>query len=168
MKSTRTTGQIIRSHTLTYFNLLNVILAGLIVISGQYKNMLFMGVVIANSLIGIVQELKVKKLIDSLTVITATKARLVVPEKDSGDGRTQGVIREIPIEEIQPKDILEITNGDQLAADARVLVSEGLEINESMITGESVPVLKKEGDLLYSGRDRALRGAAHRRRLLRR
>ena len=151
MKSTRTTGQIIRSHTLTYFNLLNVILAGLIVISGQYKNMLFMGVVIANSLIGIVQELKVKKLIDSLTVITATKARLVVPEKDSGDGRTQGVIREIPIEEIQPKDILEITNGDQLAADARVLVSEGLEINESMITGESVPVLKKEGDLLYSG-----------------
>ncbi len=154
MKSTRTTGQIIRSHTLTYFNLLNVILAGLIVISGQYKNMLFMGVVIANSLIGIVQELKVKKLIDSLTVITATKARLVVPENESGDswdGRTQGVIREIPIEEIQPKDILEITNGDQLAADARVLVSEGLEINESMITGESVPVLKKEGDLLYSG-----------------
>ena len=154
MKSTRTTGQIIRSHTLTYFNLLNVILAGLIVISGQYKNMLFMGVVVANSLIGIVQELKVKKLIDSLTVITATKARLVVSENESGDsedGRTQGVIREIPIEEIQPNNILEITNGDQLAVDARVLVSEGLEINESMITGESVPVLKKEGDLLYSG-----------------
>ena len=65
MKTTsRTISQIVRAHTLTYFNLLNVILAGFIILSGQYKNMLFMGIVISNSLIGIIQECKVKSLID--------------------------------------------------------------------------------------------------------
>ena len=61
MKTTsRTISQIVRAHALTYFNLLNVILAGFIILSGQYKNMLFMGIVISNSLIGIIQECKVK------------------------------------------------------------------------------------------------------------
>ena len=57
--TSRTISQIVRAHTLTYFNLLNVILAGFIILSGQYKNMLFMGIVISNSLIGIIQECKV-------------------------------------------------------------------------------------------------------------
>ena len=74
MNSLKSTKQIILSHTLTYFNFLNLALAGLVILSGQYKNMLFMGVVIANSLIGIVQELRVKKVIDRLSVITATKS----------------------------------------------------------------------------------------------
>lgn len=142
MKSTsRTTSQIIRAHTLTYFNLLNLILAGLVFISGQYKNMLFMGIVISNSLIGIIQELKVKSLIDKLSVITATRARKVVGSE----------IIEIPIEELQIGDTVHIAAGDQIAADGEVLTSEGLEVNESLLTGESVPVLKKPGDLLYSG-----------------
>lgn len=143
MKTTsRSVSQIIRAHTLTYFNLLNFILASFILISGQYKNMLFMGIVISNSLIGIVQELKVKSLIDQLSVITATKARKVDPD---------GQIIEIPIEELKVGDVIRIATGDQIVADGEVLSSEGLEVNESLLTGESVPVPKKPGDTLYSG-----------------
>ncbi|MCI5731150.1 MAG: HAD-IC family P-type ATPase [Eubacterium sp.] len=140
--TTRTVSQIIRAHTLTYFNLLNVILAGFILISGQYKNMLFMGIVISNSLIGIIQELKVKSLIDQLSVITATKAKKVIND---------GQIVEIPIEDLVVGDIICISTGDQLVADGEVQSSEGLEVNESLLSGESVPVLKKPGDILYSG-----------------
>lgn len=142
MKSThKTIAQIVRAHTLTYFNLLNLLLAGLVFLSGQYKNMLFMGIVISNALIGIVQELKVKSLIDKLSVITATKAKKV-------SGKT---IIEIPIEQIKTGDVLSMSAGDQIAADGTVLSSEGLEVNESLLTGESVPVRKIPGDPLYSG-----------------
>lgn len=139
--SSRSKAQIIRSHTFTYFNFLNLILAALVVISGQYRNMLFMGIVVFNSLIGIVQELKVKSLIDKLSVITATKAKRIT------DNRTE----EIPISQIQIGDCLLSTAGDQIVADSTVLTSEGLEVNESLLTGESVPILKKPGDTLYSG-----------------
>lgn len=137
----RSKAQIIRSHTITYFNILNLVLAALVVISGQYKNMLFMGIVIFNSLIGIIQELKVKSLIDKLSVITATKAKRIKGEE----------IEEIPISQIQKEDCLLVTAGDQIVADCTVLTSDGLEVNESLLTGESVPVLKKAGDTLYSG-----------------
>lgn len=141
MNSLKSTKQIILSHTLTYFNFLNLALAGLVILSGQYKNMLFMGVVIANSLIGIVQELRVKKVIDRLSVITATKAH-----RRTGNG-----LEEIPVEEIRVGDELYFASGDQITADCSVLSSDGLEINESMLTGESVPVVKKPGDTLLSG-----------------
>lgn len=141
METIKTKGQIIRSHTITYFNILNLILAGLVIFSGQNKNMLFMGIVISNSLIGILQELKVKKLIDALSVITATKARLV----------ENGHIREVPIDSLRIHDIIQVSTGDQIAADCTVGQSDGLEVNESLLTGESLPILKQPGDLLYSG-----------------
>ncbi len=141
MKASRTKGQIIIAHTFTYFNLLNLILAALVLISGQFRNMLFMGIVVSNTLIGIIQELKVKKLIDALSVITATRVRLL----------ENGRIREIPIEELKNKDVIHLRSGDQIVADCTVLSSEGMEVNESLLTGESVPVLKKAGDILYSG-----------------
>lgn len=141
MNASKTKAQIIRSHTITYFNILNLILAGLILLSGQYKNMLFMGIVISNSLIGIIQELKVKKLIDALSVITATKAKLV----------KEGKLLEIPIEELQVRDQIQVSTGDQIPADCTVRISEGLEVNESLLTGESLPILKHPGDPLYSG-----------------
>ena len=140
--SSRTISQIVRAHTLTYFNLLNVILAGFIILSGQYKNMLFMGIVISNSLIGIIQECKVKSLIDKLSVITATKARKLAAD---------GTITEIPIESLAVSDTIHIMTGDQIVADGEVLTSDGLEVNESHLTGESIPVFKKPGDFLYSG-----------------
>ena len=110
MKTTsRTISQIVRAHTLTYFNLLNVILAGFIILSGQYKNMLFMGIVISNSLIGIIQECKVKSLIDKLSVITATKARKLAAD---------GTITEIPIESLAVSDTI-LTNNSCKRSDRK-------------------------------------------------
>ena len=86
----KTKKEIIKTHTLTYFNFLNLALGCLILISGQIKNLTFMGVIIINSLIGIAQEMKVKKLVDKLSVITASKARVIRDEKE----------QEIPIQEV--------------------------------------------------------------------
>ncbi len=133
--------QIIRSHTITYFNLLNLILAGLVVLSGQYKNMLFLGIVISNSLIGIIQELKVKKLIDALSVLTTDKARRIKGDR----------IEEIDIKNLQISDLIQFSAGDQIVADSIVRESDSMEVNESLLTGESALVPKKPGDTLYSG-----------------
>ena len=84
------------------------------------------------------QELKVKKVVDKLTVLTASKAHVV----------REGEKYEIDIEEVVKDDILIVTNGDQICADCTVLECDGLEVNESMLTGESKPVKKKAGDEL--------------------
>lgn len=137
----KTKKQIILSHTITYFNIMNLCLALLILMTGQVKNMLFMGVVISNSAIGIFQELRVKSLIDRLSVITALKARVI----------RNNTSMEIPVENIVKDDILLLENGEQISSDCTVLDSSGLEVNESMLTGESKPVRKKAGDSLLSG-----------------
>lgn len=137
----KTKKQIIIAHTVTYFNFLNLFLGILVLISGQYKNITFMGVIIINSIIGIIQELKVKKLVDQLSVITASKARVI------REGKTE----EIPIDEVVMDDILEVENGDQVCTDCILLASDGMEVNESMLTGESKPVRKRPGDRLLSG-----------------
>ena len=99
----KTNKEIVKAHLLTYFNFLNLFLAILVLITGQFKNMTFMGVVIVNAVIGIVQELKVKKVVDKLTVLTASKAHVV----------REGEKYEIDIEEVVKDDILIVTNGDQ-------------------------------------------------------
>ena len=137
----KTTAEIVRCHTLTYFNFLNLFLGVLVIISGQFKNLTFLGVIICNSVIGIFQELKVKKLIDNLAVITASKARVC----------RNGRFKDIPIEELVMDDLVSVENGNQIGADCVVLDSEGIEVNESMITGESRPVRKLPGDTLWSG-----------------
>ena len=134
----KTNKEIVKAHLLTYFNFLNLFLAILVLITGQFKNMTFMGVVIVNAVIGIVQELKVKKVVDKLTVLTASKAHVV----------REGEKYEIDIEEVVKDDILIVINGDQICADCTVLECDGLEVNESMLTGESKPVKKKAGDEL--------------------
>lgn len=141
MDASRSRWEIIASHTFTYFNFLNVVLAGLIVLSGQQKNMLFMGIVVTNALIGIIQECKVKKLIDALSVVTATKARRV----------SDGEIQEVKIEELCVGDVIKLMLGDQIPVDCETLEPQGLEVNESLLTGESLAVKKKRGDVLYSG-----------------
>lgn len=153
MDASRSRWDIIASHTFTYFNFLNLVLAGLVILSGQQKNMLFIGIVVTNALIGIIQELKVKKLIDALSVVTATKARLVYL-KDEGkdkDPWPAGEIREVLIEELKVGDIIRVSLGDQIPVDCETVYSQGLEVNESLLTGESLAVLKQEGDTLYSG-----------------
>ena len=137
----KTNKEIIRDHTLTYFNFLNLFLGILILVSGQFKNITFMGVIIINTLIGIVQEMKVKKLVDKLAVITASKAAVI----------RDGEAKEIDIHEVVVKDTMVLTTGNQVCADAIVMESDGMEVNESMLTGESRPVKKNAGDRLMSG-----------------
>ena len=102
-----------------------------------------MGIVITNAVIGIAQELKVKKLIDALSVVTATKARRIV----------NGKICQCKIAEIQEGDTLKLMLGDQIPVDCEILKTDGLEVNESLLTGESLAVQKKQGDFVYSGSD---------------
>ena len=137
----KTIPEIIREHSLTYFNLLNLVLGIIVIISGQIKNITFMGVIFFNTIIGIFQELKVKKLVDGLSVITATKAMVI----------RSGKRKEIPIDQLVMDDIVVVESGNQISADSVVLESKGIEVNESMITGESRAVKKKAGDTLYSG-----------------
>lgn len=174
MRKTKSVSQIIAAHTLTYFNFLNLCLFVLILMSGQFKNMLFMGVVISNSFIGIVQELRVKKLIDKLSVLTATKARRITYDasrlspkalaclydgrcdKDEEAAELLKTILardpvEVSVEEICVHDIVRLSSGDQISCDGIVLSSDGMEVDESMLTGESLPVHKNAGDELFSG-----------------
>ncbi len=141
MEASRSKWEIVAAHTFTYFNFLNLVLAGLIILSGQHKNMLFMGIVVTNTLIGIIQELKVKKLIDALAVVTATKAKVV----------TGGEVKKVPVEELRLGDVIRLSIGDQIPVDCETVFSQGLEVNESLLTGESLAVIKKSGDMLYSG-----------------
>ena len=128
----KTTAEIIRCHTLTYFNFLNLFLGVLVIISGQFKNLTFLGVIICNSVIGIFQELKVKKLIDSLAVITASKVRVC----------RDGIFKDIPIEDLVMDDLVAEDNGNQIGADCEVLFSDGIVFNESMISVDARPVRK--------------------------
>ena len=137
----RSVAAIVFSHLFTWFNFLNLILGCLVFSTGRYQNMLFLGVVISNSLIGIVQELKVRSQIRSLRVITAEESRVL----------RDGVLQMVPVGEVVKDDILSLETGDQIIADGPVLTSFPLEINESLLTGESKPVPKKAGDRLLSG-----------------
>lgn len=137
----KTKKEIVKEHSLTYFNFLNLFLAVLVAVTGQFKNITFMGVIFINTAIGIFQEFKVKKLIDQVSVMTATAASVI----------REGKKKEIPVEEVVIDDVLLVEAGQQICADCTVLESDGMEVNESMLTGESKPVRKKQGDTLMSG-----------------
>ena len=137
---TRSIPHIIRDNIFTLFNLVNAILALLVALTGSYRNMLFMGVVICNIAIGIVQEVRSKLAIDRLTLISDPKARVL------RDGRETSVITA----DVVTDDILLLSSGCQLCADA-VLVEGCCEADESLLTGESDPVHKSVGDSLLSG-----------------
>ena len=137
---TRTVGQIVRSNLITPFNILNLILALLIVAVGSYKNLLFLGVIVCNTLIGTIQEIRAKKMIDRLSLITAPKARVVRGGKEE----------EIPVSELVLDDVMLLSTGNQICADCVVLNGE-CESDESLITGESDAVPKHSGDSLFSG-----------------
>lgn len=124
----------------TLFNLINAILAGLIIFVGSYKNMLFLGVVISNIIIGIIQELRAKRVLDRLSLITQPYVYVIRNHKKEKIHMNDFVIDDIAL----------MTTGSQVCADA--IVKDGkLEVNESLITGESDIIVKKVGDYLYSG-----------------
>lgn len=132
--------QIWLSNLFTFYNMLNLVLALLVATTGSYRNMLFLGIVIANFLMGTIQELRAKKAVDGLAVLTAPTARAV------RDGRE--VV--LPCRELVLGDVIIVGAGDQITADAVVIAGEA-GFNESLITGESDPVLKGVGDSLLSG-----------------
>lgn len=137
---TKSIGRIIRDNVLTPFNLLNAILAALVILVGSIQNALFMGVIICNVIIGTFQEIRAKKTIDKLSLIATPKVHVI------RDGRQQ----EVDLHQIVLDDILVLASGNQICADAIVVQGE-CEVNESLLTGESDPVTKKAGDLLLSG-----------------
>lgn len=137
----KTKKQIILEHTCTYFNFLNIFLAIIVLSTGHWKNLTFMGVITVNILVGVYQEFKVKKIIDKLTVVTVKKVKVI---------RNQEELI-IPIEELVIDDIIFLENGNQIGSDCQVIESHGMEVNESMLTGEAKPVKKKIDDELMSG-----------------
>lgn len=132
--------RIVLENLITPFNILNFILAVLILIVGSYKNLLFMGVIICNIFIGTVQEIRAKKTIDKLSLIAEPKAHVI----------RNGIKQEIAIHDIVMDDITFLGAGNQVCSDAVVIEGE-CEVNESLLTGESEPVLKQPGDHLLSG-----------------
>lgn len=137
---TKSIGQIIALNTFTLFNFLILGLGFAVFLVGSYKNMLFLGVIICNTLISIFQEVRSKKIIDKLSLLAATKAKVI----------RNGKREEIEIEELVLDDLVLFETGNQVVADS-IIVDGSCEVNEAFITGESDPVYKKEGDMILSG-----------------
>ena len=140
-RTSRTYQEIFRANVFTLFNAILGTLLVLILIFGSVKDALFGLVIIFNSLIGIIQEIRAKRTLDRLALLGRPKVRVI----------REGQVQELSAEEIVLDDIIEIKTGDQIMVDGKIFVSEGLEIDESLLSGESVPVLKKQGDNVYSG-----------------
>jgi len=138
--NTKTISAIIKDNTLTLFNILNIVLALMVIFVESYRNLLFINIVIINTIIGIVQEIKAKKTVDKLSLISQPHTTVI----------RDGNHREIKFEDIVRDDVLVLTPGKQIPSDATVLKGE-IEVNESLLTGESEPLIKREGDALLSG-----------------
>ena len=137
----RTVGQIVRANVFTRFNALLGSLLVVILIVGPIQDALFGFVLIANAGVGIYQELRAKRTLDSLAVLTSPRARLV----------RDGHVREAPLTEVVLDDVLELQPGDQVVVDGEVLEAFALEVDESLLTGEAEPVIKQPGDEVLSG-----------------
>ncbi len=138
--NTRTYKQIILSNTLTFFNFLNLVLFVLVILVRSYKNCLFIGVILVNTVIGIVQEIRAKKTIDELAIMTQSKTVVI------RDGRRWS----IATDKLVMDDLIVVKTGDQIPADCKVTEGD-IEVNESLLTGEADNLSKTAGDELYSG-----------------
>lgn len=138
--NTRSYKQIVRENVLTFFNFLNLALMIMVLLVGSYKNSMFMGIIVINTVIGIVQEVRAKKTLDKLAILTESKAVVL----------REGKKWSISTEKLVLDDILYLKTGDQIPADSKVLEGS-IEVNESLLTGESDNLQKNEGDELFSG-----------------
>ena len=137
----RTMVEILRANVLTRFNALMAALVGIVVACQAYQDALFGGVIVANSAIGIAQEIRAKRTLDRLSVLAAPVAHVV----------RNGVVQKLAVAEIVLDDIIELRPGAQVVADAMAVSVDGLEIDESLLTGEADPEVKAAGDELLSG-----------------
>ncbi|RBY84824.1 hypothetical protein DQ240_14300 [Blastococcus sp. TF02A-26] len=140
-RTSRSLAAIVRSNVLTFFNGLLTALWVVAVLTGRWQNALFGGVVVANAAIGIVQELRAKRTLDRLAVLTAPRARPV------RDGRED----EVAVAEVVLDDLLVVRAGDQVPVDGVLRDGTGLSVDESLLTGEADAVAKAPGDRLLSG-----------------
>lgn len=138
--NTRTYKQIVKENTLTFFNFLNAVLLVLVLFVGSYKNSMFVGIIIINTVIGIIQEIRAKKTIDKLAILTESKAVVL------RDGKKWS----ISTEKLVLDDLIYLKTGEQIPADCRI-IEGNLEVNESLLTGEADNLGKGEGDELFSG-----------------
>jgi cation-transporting P-type ATPase E len=138
---TRTVAQIVRANIFTRFNAILGAMLAIILVVGPIQDALFGFVLIANAAIGIVQELRAKRTLDALTVLTAPKARVV----------RDGEVVELTVSQVVLDDVLEVAAGAEIVVDGVVVAGAGLEIDESLLTGEADPVDKAPGDEVLSG-----------------
>ena len=141
VKYTRTTKEIILSNAITLFNILNIALMVLVLTTGSIQNATFIGAALFNTIIAIYQELKSKKTLDNIRVTNQEKVTVV------RDGKKE----EIPKEKIVLGDTIYLSSGDNILVDLEVIKSSSLEVDESIITGESNAIQKKKDDKIMSG-----------------
>ena len=137
---TKSVKELIIENLCTLFNLINVILAFLVILTGSFKNLTFLFVVFLNTAIGVIQSMRSKKMVDKLTLLTSKKAIAV----------RDGAEVELDLDQIVLDDIIRLGRGDQIPADAVVVSGEAL-VNESLLTGESELINKQPGSELMSG-----------------
>ncbi len=141
-KTSRSLRHIVRANVFNRFNaILGTLFVALALSGAKPRDGLFGMVLVFNSVIGIAQELRAKRTLDRLSLLSAPRTRVV------RDGRVSEVLQE----EVVLDDLMDLRAGDQVVADGEVLFAEGLEVDESMLTGESVPVVKRKGDEVLSG-----------------
>lgn len=138
---TRTIPQIISDNVFTLFNIINIVLAVVVILVGELKNTMFLGVAVANTAIGIFQEIRAKLNVDKLAIVTQTKVTAI------RDGNQIS----IPQEDIVLDDVMLLAVGNQICTDGVILLSEGLEVDESLLTGESDSIKKAKDSLVMSG-----------------
>ena len=141
IKYTRTPKQIILSNVITLFNILNIALAVLVLTTGSIQNITFIGTIIINTIISIFQELKAKRILDNIKISQGDTVTVI----------RDGEKKEIPKEEIVMDDLLYLSSGDSVLVDLEVVKSSSLEVDESIITGESDAIIKRKDDKIMSG-----------------
>jgi len=138
--ATKTVWQIVAANLFTYFNLIFFLLAACVIFVGAFRDLMFMPVVIINTIIGIVQELRSKRTLDRLSLISAPKARVVRDGREITLQTTETVLDDIAV----------FATGNQIYADA-VVIDGSVQVNEALITGEADEITKEAGDRLLSG-----------------
>src|SRR6185503_9076176 len=150
-RTSRTLVEIARANLLTRFNAILGTMFVLILVFGEAKDSLFGFVLVANASLGIVQEWRAKRTLDRLAVLSAPKARVVRDDE----------VRDIAVEEVVLDDLVEIRAGDQIVADGIVSSADGMEIDESLLTGESEPSAKDvDADVLRAALSWPVRAAS--------
>ena len=137
----RTLPQILRANVFSPVNGIMLALFAAILVAGFPRDGLFVGVVVSNAVIGVAQEIRAKRELDRLAVLSAPKARVV----------RDGEVAEVGVSEVVADEVMELAPGDQVVVDGTVLTSSGLEADESLLTGEADPIEKEPGDELLSG-----------------